>query len=82
MRIKVKVFPGVGLCCQTQELEIPLGQGSLKEIIAFLEEQPDIGHLKSEKLLLLHNGSALDVQKDTAFLDGDTLWLTPRISGG
>ena len=82
MKVHVKVFPIAGLCDRTKKLDIALEDGSMNELQACLRERLDVNNHKIETLMFLHNGHALDKQKDAVFKDGDQLWLMPVISGG
>ena len=81
MKIQVRIFPIAGLCDKTEEHEIPLEDGSLNGLMARLRELLGADLSGNEKLMFLHNGYALDIEK-TVFRDGDKLWLLPRLSGG
>ena len=72
----------MGLCNQTQKLDVPLEEGSFSEVLAFLERRLSVSLEKLEKLMFLHNGRGLDKRKDVVLCDGDELWLLPLLSGG
>ena len=81
MKVHIKIFPIVGICDQSQKLELPLEEGNLSEALALLEGRLGM-NCKIETLMFLHNGRALDCRKDAVFQDGDQLWLMPLLSGG
>ena len=81
MKANIKVFPIAGLCEKSLKLEIALEKGTLDEIFEFLQGR--FGeNLKTETLMLMHNGRRLDLNNNTVFKDGDQLWLLPLLSGG
>ena len=88
MMIFLKVFPIVGVCDQSQELEIAFEKNKMNEVLTHLEERVGFSLAdKFEKLMLLHNGQVLDKDvlnrsKEVVFEDGDRLWLLPLLSGG
>ena len=82
MMVHIKVFPSVGLCDETQKLEVTLEEGSMSELQTLLQKRLGITLQKMESLMFLHNGRALDKYKDIVFRDGDELWLLPLLSGG
>ena len=82
MIVFIKIFPSVGVCNQTQKLEIALKNGSFCELLTLLEGKLNVSLEKLEKLMFVHNGRGLDRQKDVVLCDGDELWLLPLLSGG
>ena len=92
MKVHIKIFPIVGICDQSQKLELPLEEGNLSEALALLEGRLGVNlginsggihsACKIETLMFLHNGRRLDSRKDAVFRDGDQLWLLPLLSGG
>ena len=88
MMIFIKVFPIVGVCDQSQELEIPFENSKMSEVLTHLEKRVGFKLAdKYEKLMLLHNGQVLDIDvlkrsQEVVFEDGDKLWLLPLLSGG
>ena len=82
MNVHVKIFPIAGLCDKTQKFVITLKNGTMSELLAYLHEQLGITLNKTETLIFLHNGCALDRHKEPVFIEGDQLWLLPLISGG
>ena len=82
MTLYIKVFPITGLCDETQKLTITLEDGVFSKVLSHLQERFGTESLKTEALMFLHNGVALDRSKDIVFQDGDELWLMPLLSGG
>ena len=83
MTVHIKLFPIAGICNQSQEMELALEEGKLGEALTKLYERLGVDlDVKLEKLMLLHNGRALDMRKNVVFQDGDRLWLLPLLSGG
>ena len=82
MTVHVKIYPIAGLCDKTHEMELSLDGGSMSEVMPNLQKRFGVESLKTEALMFMHNGRALERNKDVAFQDGDDLWLLPLLSGG
>ena len=82
IKVRVRIFPIAGVCNSTLDIEIELEEGNLYELMKRLQDRLGLAANVPETLMLLHNGHSLDINKAAQFLNGDQLWLMPRLSGG
>ena len=86
MKIQIKIFPAAGICDKLREMKIDLDEGTFSELL--LELNKELGEIFGadketiKTLMFLHNGRALDTQREVFFKDKDELWLLPQLSGG
>jgi len=81
MNIQVSIFPISGVCSSKQEFSISLSDGKLSELIAILHERFD-ADLRRDDIMLLHNGSSIDLKGEAEFSEGDRVWFMSHLTGG
>ena len=81
MKVSVKVFPIAGVSDAAQELDVTLSEGNLSELIAILQQRFSVDP-HDERIMILHNGQAIDSYADEILSDGDRIWMMPCLSGG
>ena len=81
MTVQLKIFPIAGLCDATQEISVPLSEGNLNELMTHIRKKLNADP-SDNAIMFLHNGRGLESSEEAVLLDGDQMWLLPRISGG